>query len=374
MKVLEGLARAGDVELFSFVNPGRTEPLELPAGAPVRRVEVVEAARARLTPFRRARWLLGGRLPLELATRDYRSVRSAFRRWAADRYDLVWFVRAEAFAALGGAVEAPQVVDLDDLEDHKTLARLQASGPGGARGAGARMQGSVNARRWSGLQRRIAAVAERVVVCSGLDRRRLGAPNAVVIPNGYDPPAHPAGRDAIGDPPTILLQGFLLYPANVDAARFLVERVLPLVRQRVPDVGVRLVGKSDGRVERLADPPRVVVTGFVPEIAEELARADAVAVPIRYGSGTRIKILEAFAHRIPVVSTALGVEGVDAVPGAHLLVADDPAEFAEACVTLLTDVDRRHQLVDAAHRLFLGGYRWDTIQDRIAALARDVAG
>ena len=88
-----------------------------------------------------------------------------------------------------------------------------------------------------------------------------------------------------------------------------------------------------------AAPPTWVLTvvGQVPSTEEELARGSVVVVPIRYGGGTRVKILESFAHRVPVVSTTLGAEGLDVEDGVHVLLADDPDEFAAAIVRLLGD-------------------------------------
>ena len=98
------------------------------------------------------------------------------------------------------------------------------------------------------------------------------------------------------------------------------------------DVRLRLAGQVSLVVRALEQVPRVMVTGWVPDMASELRHADLVVVPIRYGSGTRIKILEAFAHRIPVVSTSAGLEGkINAIHGRHLLVSDSPEEFASAC-------------------------------------------
>jgi glycosyltransferase involved in cell wall biosynthesis len=88
----------------------------------------------------------------------------------------------------------------------------------------------------------------------------------------------------------------------------------------------------------------------------ELERADLCVVPVRYGSGTRLKILEAFAHRIPVVSTTVGAEGLDVEHGVHLMIADGADEFAVACERVLTDSDLRGQLVDAAEQRYLECY------------------
>ena len=101
----------------------------------------------------------------------------------------------------------------------------------------------------------------------------------------------------------------------------------------------------------------MTVTGYVPHIEDELARSDAVIVPIRCGSGTRIKLLEAFAHRIPAVSTSIGAEGLAVVGGTHLLLADDDEAFAPACVRVLRDLELRRALVDEAERLYLAQYQ-----------------
>jgi glycosyltransferase involved in cell wall biosynthesis len=115
------------------------------------------------------------------------------------------------------------------------------------------------------------------------------------------------------------------------------------------------------------------VVGRVPDIADELARADLVVVPIRFGSGTRLKILEAFAHRIPVVSTTLGAEGLDAEDGVHLLIADDATSMAVACARLLTDRSMRKALTLAAHALVVQRFQAELVEDIIADLARRTA-
>lgn len=133
------------------------------------------------------------------------------------------------------------------------------------------------------------------------------------------------------------------------------------------------MGTVNRQVEALGALPGVTVTGWVPDMAAELARADLAVAPILYGGGTRIKILEAFAHRLPVVSTTVGVEGLDAVAGRHLLVADDPRAFADACARALLEEPLRKGLVDEAERLFLERYQWARIRADAAELARAVA-
>jgi len=230
-----------------------------------------------------------------------------------------------------------------------------------------------NTRLWRRLQHDAARSGAALAVCSELDRSRVGLPGAVVVPNGYDAPVEPLGRVEVGTPPTILLQGYLSYGPNIDAAQRLVRDVGPHLWARRPDLQIRLVGHGDVRAQALHRPPFVVVTGWVEDMATELGRADLVAVPLRHAGGTRIKILEAFAHRIPVVSTRLGAEGLEVRDGEHLLLRDDPEDFAAACLSLLEDGSLRASLAAQAAELFDERYRWDNIHPLIAAVAGSVA-
>ena len=133
--------------------------------------------------------------------------------------------------------------------------------------------------------------------------RRSGLANVVVVPNTYERPERPVGHVEVGKPAVVLFQATFDYAPNVDAAEWLVTEVAPRLRARLPDVEVRLVGTPVPGVQRQHRPPAITVVGVVPAMEPELARADIAVVPIRYGSGTRLKILESFAHRVPVVST-----------------------------------------------------------------------
>lgn len=375
--VIGALGTLGPVDLFATVLDVRDQPTDVPPSAPVARSATSVYPWRRLSPLERAR-LMVARDTLEVAFRRAPRLRADLDRFAQPPYDLVWVSKATTFVALGEPRLGPTVVDLDDLEDRKIRARLDdpsfalqyPPGPfGRVHAVLARAQAGLNAHHWSSLQRRIAASVEAVVVCSDLDRGRLPVPNAVVVPNGYDPPAAPVGRTEVSEAPTVLLQGVLIYPPNADAARWLAEDIAPRLRQLRPQVEVRLVGTNLG-LGGLHDPPRVTLTGWVPDIVPELARADVVAVPVRFGSGTRVKILEAFAHRIPVVSTTLGAEGLEARHGEHLLLADTADDFAAACARLLDDRELRSRLVDNAHRLLVDRYTWAGAQAGIIELAR----
>jgi glycosyltransferase involved in cell wall biosynthesis len=116
------------------------------------------------------------------------------------------------------------------------------------------------------------------------------------------------------------------------------------------------------------------VTGWVDDLTAELVRADAVIVPLRYGGGTRIKIIEAWAHGVPVVSTSVGAEGLDAVDGGDILLADDAGALADCCARLLADEQLREVLAAAGRERFLAGYDWRSAEAEVARIAADVTG
>jgi len=352
----------------------------LPPGFEGVRLETVVRPRPSWSPAKRVMWLASSGLPLELVQEDASGPRRAFEAWRAGGYDFAWFSKAATFELLGRPRLGPTVVDLDDLEDRKILSRLAVASDDHTAGVATRARASVgvaqakmNARRWTRLQRTVAGAVDRVALCSELDATRSGLRNVVVVPNGYDAPAHPVGREEVARPPSLLLAGNYLYPPNADAACFLVTEILPRLRARIGEAVLRLVGEPNDAVSRLDRPPEVSVVGRVPSMESELEQADLIVVPVRYGSGTRVKILEAAAQRIPIVSTTIGAEGLDFEDGRHLLLADDAEGFASACARLLDQPQLRRRLVDEAERAFLARFQWSSVRRQIRALALDVS-
>jgi glycosyltransferase involved in cell wall biosynthesis len=381
--VLRGLRRCGPTELFSVVSKFRTD-----FDAPEPSVGLAQVGRlgfdnrpatgAALLPTVWRPWM-----PLAMPWQDRPLVQRALARFVSGHYDLVWYFGARAWVLAGGLVPGPDIIDLDDLEDQKIAGRLAVPRhpPSGTGDRARRLVSTALAgeeiRRWQRLHRRAGARVSTVAVCSQLDAERCrayGVANAVVVPNGYRSTGSPMTTREVGDPPTVLFQGLLRYPPNIEAARLLALEVAPALRQVIPDVRIRLVGDHLPDLLTLHDPPRVTVTGRVADMSTELAGADVIMVPVRYGSGTRIKIVEAFAHRIPVVSTALGAEGLDATDGRHLLVGETVAQLSAACIRLLTDQALRVAITDQAHDHYLDRFQSDIVENIVSRLARDVAG
>jgi polysaccharide biosynthesis protein PslH len=202
--------------------------------------------------------------------------------------------------------------------------------------------------------------------------RSLGANAVHVIPNGVDCHALadlPTGRN---NAPTVLFLGTMSWGPNASAARFLVE-LLPRLRLKVPDVTVLIVGRDPpADLASLNGSPGVEVTGSVQDVKPYLLRGTVMAVPLDAGGGTRLKILEAFAAGLPVVSTRVGAEGIEAIPGQHLLSAER-AEFVDALADLLLFRERNHQIASEARRLARDKYDWGVIGPRAARLVAAVS-
>jgi glycosyltransferase involved in cell wall biosynthesis len=161
------------------------------------------------------------------------------------------------------------------------------------------------------------------------------------------------------------------YVANNDAMMFFCRSVLPRLWRSIPEARLYVVGHEPSRpIQRLARDPRIVVTGSVPDVAEFVARAAVVVAPLRYGSGTRLKILEAMAMAKVVVATPLGCEGIEARPGEEIVVAEAPDDQARTLVDLLRDRGRREAIGRRGRELVLRKYTWTRIGSDLRELHR----
>lgn len=199
--------------------------------------------------------------------------------------------------------------------------------------------------------------------------QRLGA-RCELIPNGVDMPQHAwhMRGDAVTEqrPVRLLFLGSFDYHANVDALNFFVQdwaRWADDLPWRIDVVGS---GDVSNLSRRARTSPRTTLLGRVQDVGKAYLTHDALIVPMRLGGGTRLKVLEGFAHGIPVISTRVGVEGVGAEPGRHFLPAEKGADFREALVALITDRERPLRLSSAAREL-ASSFQWSSVGARADA-------
>ncbi|GIV99276.1 glycosyltransferase family 4 protein [Roseiflexus sp.] len=204
--------------------------------------------------------------------------------------------------------------------------------------------------------------------------RRLAPANTrlAMIPNGAEIGEGP-GNWGEPQPDTLIYPGSLTYSANLDAVHYFLNSIFPHIRRRRPDVRLRLTGRAEP--EHLVALPSlegVDVLGFVPDIRSEVARAWCEVVPLREGSGTRLKVLEALALGTPVVSTPKGVEGLDLEHGRHVMIADTPESFADATLRVLEQPELRAQLASQGRQRVVERYDWRVIGQQMNDLLGEV--
>lgn len=184
---------------------------------------------------------------------------------------------------------------------------------------------------------------DQIFVCSQLDRKTLQKrfPDKVIsiLPNVV-PISNNARKRPNNKVFTMLFVGTLGYYPNIDALLFFVNQIAPIIKEKCRQPWrLQIVGgiPENKWIKQLEDYPEIQFRGWIDDLSIEYQTADIVIAPIRGGGGTRIKILEAFAHRVPVVSTSKGAEGLDVENGIHLIIEDDAERFAESCIQLMTD-------------------------------------
>ena len=284
-------------------------------------------------------------------------------------FDLVWIERLDLLPNLPRTLPGRVVVDLHDIEHRKLASRLRTRG--WRLGLPFDVADYLKLRA---LERALPRRSWDVVVCSEVDRAALGAhPRVSVVPNGIE---LPAPGDRVADPasPVFVFVGAMFYEPNVDAVQWFARAILPRIRMRSPRARFVVVGRDPRpEIAALHDGDTVTVTGTVDDVAPYLRRASVAVAPIRMGSGTRIKILDAFAHGTPVVSTTLGAEGLEVSHGRELLLADAPEAFAATCVRLAADRTLQAALAARALELVQRHYQWQDVERQVQALALGAA-
>jgi sugar transferase (PEP-CTERM/EpsH1 system associated) len=233
---------------------------------------------------------------------------------------------------------------------------------------------SLMMRRW---EPRYAGRFDRCIAVSEVERRYLLEKNpgleVDVVPNGVDTELlRPLPE--VDSPPAAVFVGNMDYRPNVDAAAFFCRDILPRLRRRVPELEFWIVGLNPRAEVKRLEGNGVHVTGRVEDVCPFYQRSTVSVVPLRAGSGTRLKILEAMALGRPVVSTSIGCEGLDVSDGQHLLVADTPEEFAEKTRRLLTEPALRRTIKEKARELVTERFDWNAIaRDLMDVYARVAA-
>jgi len=278
-----------------------------------------------------------------------------------ERPDLLWFFRFDAVWNAGcDRYDAPVICDVDDFEAkaHKRAIGLLPLVK--------RVAATIDYPFLVRAQRAAAQTCDLLLVSNPEDVAEAAATTGRpvrVAPNGYDystPPDYDRQRQR-----RIVFFGALNYKPNVDGLCWFVRDIWPKIREAIPDVRLDIAGAPGPAVQLLDQEPGVHLCGFVESIRSFVDSAALLIVPLRMGGGTRIKILEAWALGLPVVSTTVGCEGLDAVNGETLIVADDSDCFSKACIDLVRSPIVGLDMARRAFEFARPRFDWPTLAPRL---------
>lgn len=278
------------------------------------------------------------------------------------RYDVAVLMQAHVgrYAPLLAKVGIPTILDCQNVEG---LAAAQIAKVAPTRLSRFRL--SVDARKWRGYEGSLARRMDLLVTVSRQDadvfRSMASGVDVVVHPNGADVANLPLQDHRSNRSNRLLMTGTFGYLPNVDAAMWMIRDILPEIAIRTSPVRLDLVGAAPPTWLVREEGETIAVHGEVPDILPFYAQSDVFVAPLRAGGGTRLKILEAFALGIPVVSTTIGCTGLGVEDGRHLLIADEGAHFARSVDRLLHDDGLRTQLIAAGRALVETRFDWRQI-------------
>ena len=302
--------------------------------------------------------------------RGYGLTEEGWRRISriAKDFDLIWFYKQRCEALFPHVTWRCSVLDIDDVLSRYERATIRV-----IEGVFDR---ALALRRVVSWRRREKLFGKRftvLAVCSPDDKKYLRDLNVNgpihVIPNGFEKPrTEPIRCQAI--PPRIGFIGFLDYFPNREGIQWFVKMCWPLIKREIPEVRLRLVGRgSDGPFKPSG--PDVDGLGWLDDPGEEIRTWSLMAVPIRIGAGTRVKIAHGFSQKCPIVSTSFGAQGYDAVNAREMCLADSPEEFAKACVSVIREPRQAQEMANRAWRDFLEKWSWDAMRPRVWAAAEE---
>jgi glycosyltransferase involved in cell wall biosynthesis len=219
----------------------------------------------------------------------------------------------------------------------------------------------------------VCRAAKKIIAVSGVDALAMhslyGANRVCSVPTGVDigyfapPPAAASTND-------LVFIGAMDWRPNADGLHWFTGHVLPLIRARRPDCTLSIVGRNPGPdvAQLAASHRRIHVTGTVDDVRPYLWQSAVSIVPLRIGGGTRLKIYEAMAAKIPVVSTSVGAEGLDVRDGENIAIADSPRDFAQACIDLLDNQEARRRMAANAWEMIAACYSWEAVSSKFERL------
>jgi len=363
---LKHLGARHDVSLLTFVRSGDEVQFLSHLAPYCRGIDFCVIGRSRLLNMRYAlKSLLAGRS--FIITRDWHpDMYAKVRNLLDNQPDLIYVDHLQMFQFVPDPPPCPVVLDDHNIE-WRIIERFASAGAAPFRRLFASLEWrklrsyELDACRRAGLVFTVTPQDKSVLVSSGIPEQKI-----VSLPVGVDVDSFTPVRSTADDR-KVLTFGTMSWPPNVDAVTYFVRAIYPLVKRQVSDVRFTVIGANPPReIRALEDQDRSInIAGFVEDIQAAAQGAAAFVAPLRIGSGIRVKILDAMAMGLPVVTTSVGCEGILLQPGEHALVTDAPGEFADAVVHLLLDPRERLCLGSAGRKLVESLYSWPPILHRL---------
>jgi glycosyltransferase involved in cell wall biosynthesis len=328
-----------------------------------------------LAPSRVRRVLaLASRLPVAAATDRSPAGSAVVRQALAERPDVVVVDFPHADVLMPARIDAASVMFTHNVEAEIFERHVKRTG------GLWRLVWANQSRKMARLEQESLDRYDAVVAVSERDRdvlaKRYQLPVVEAIDTGVDldffamNPPEPA-PDACGG--TIVFTATMSWAANVDGIHFLLDEVFPILLRTRPNIRAVIIGRNPpaALVEKVAERAlNVTLTGFVGDIRPYVAQANVYVIPLFVGSGTRIKAFEAMAMGRPVVSTTLGIEGLDVTDGENFVRADDAETFAGAILALMDDNAMRSRIALAARRLVESRFSWSRVARQFEAICQ----
>lgn len=185
-----------------------------------------------------------------------------------------------------------------------------------------------------------------------------------VIPNGVDTSYFSPSQEET-EPYSLVFTGTMGYVPNYEGILYFLDEIFPLILEKIPKAKIYIVGMNPPKSVRDRASDNVIVTGFVEDVRPFVHKSSVYVVPLRMGSGTRLKVLEALSMKKPVVTTSIGCEGIEVVDGESVLIRDESQSFADAVVDLIRKDTLRDKLIRNGYELIKKRYDWNVIGNHI---------
>ena len=370
LNLLTRLARRHSITFIANRCKDHSESLAARAFLKDHGMDVVEVEQAAVAPkkgpafYLRLAANLASKVPYSVASHISPAMETAVRslasRQSVDLWQAEWAASIEAFKSIPGARKIVMAPNVETL----IWERYAVTEPNPLK----RWYINQQARKFERYERQTFAAAERVVTVTlddaALVRERFGMSRVDVVDNGIDR-AYFESVKPERDPRKILFLGSLDWRPNLDAISLLLDEIFPKVLAEVPEATLAIVGRgpSESLRKRIEATPSARLHADVADVRPYLAESGSMVVPLRIGGGSRLKILEALATGLPVISTKVGAEGLELRDGIEIEIADTPEAIAQGLVRSIREPRRAAEIAAKGRALVLERYDWDHLAE-----------